>query len=84
MSIRINEHAVKTTDAPVKGGLLVWDEDATGFGLRIFERTSRHPNGARSFFINYRVKGAERRLTIGAFPDWSAKAARDEAYTNSQ
>ena len=25
------------------------------------------------------MNGAERRLTVGAFPDWSAKAARDEA-----
>jgi hypothetical protein len=47
MSIRINEHAVKTTDAPAKGGLLVWDDGITGFGLRIFARTSQHPNGAR-------------------------------------
>jgi hypothetical protein len=47
MSIRINEHAVKTTDAPAKGGLLVWDDDITGFGLRIFARTSRHPSPDR-------------------------------------
>ncbi len=79
MSIRINESTVKTTAAPAKGAILVWDDDVTGFGLRIFAPTRRHPEGARSFFINYRVNGVERRLTIGAFPDWSAKAARDEA-----
>jgi integrase len=79
MSIRIDERAVKTTPAPAKGAITLWDDDLTGFGLRIFAPTARHSEGARSFFINYRVNGAERRLTIGAFPDWSAKAARDEA-----
>ncbi|MGD0183779.1 MAG: tyrosine-type recombinase/integrase [Roseiarcus sp.] len=51
----------------------------TGFGLRVFAPTTRHPAGARSFFINYRADGVERRHTIGAFPEWSALAARKEA-----
>ncbi len=79
MSIRIDERAVKTTPAPAKGTITLWDDEVTGFGLRIFAPTAKHPKGARSFFVNYRAGGVERRLTVGAFPDWSAKAARDEA-----
>jgi hypothetical protein len=79
MSIRLDERAVKATTAPAKGAISIWDDDITGFGLRVFAPTRRHPDGARSFFINYRADGTERRFTIGAFPDWSAKAARDEA-----
>jgi integrase len=79
MSIRINEDEVKKRAAPPKGSTTVWDDDVTGFGLRIFAPTDRHPKGARSFFIDYRVNGVEKRFKIGAFPEWSAKAARDEA-----
>ena len=40
------------------------------------------PRPAQSqFVVNYRRKGdgLERRYTIGAFPDWSVTAAREEA-----
>jgi integrase len=79
MSIRLDERTVKATPAPAKGAVTLWDGDLTGFGLRVFAPTRRHPDGARSFFVNYRAGGVERRFTIGAFPDWSARAARDEA-----
>ena len=49
-----------------------------GFGVRIFAPTKRNPDGARSFFLNYRVDGIERRYTIGEFPTYTVKDARDE------
>jgi integrase len=79
MSIRLDERIVKATPPPSKGGISIWDDELTGFGLRVFAPTRRRPEGARSFFINYRVNGSERRHTIGAWPDWSVKAARDAA-----
>ena len=79
MSIRLDEKAVRDEPAPAKGTKALWDTDLTGFGLRIFAPTERHPKGARSFFMNYRVNGSERRLTIGAYPDWTARSARAEA-----
>jgi integrase len=79
MPIKLDERTVKDTPAPAKGTTTLWDDKETGFGLRIFAPTSRHPEGARSFFINYRIDSVERRLTIGPFPRWSALAARNEA-----
>jgi len=70
---------VKTTPAPPAGSITLWDADLTGFGVRIFAPTERHPNGARSFFLNYRVDGRERRFSIGLFPTWTVVAAREEA-----
>ena len=55
MSIRLDERVVKATPAPIKGAVSLWDDEITGFGLRVFAPTRRHPTGARSFFINYRV-----------------------------
>ncbi|HYQ09281.1 MAG TPA: site-specific integrase [Xanthobacteraceae bacterium] len=52
-----------------------WDDDpkATGFGVRSY------PGGGKSFFIDYRLNGRQRRYTIGPFPRWSAEAAREQA-----
>jgi integrase len=79
MPFKIDERAVKTTKAPAKGDNTIWDSEVKGFGLRVFAPTRRNPEGARSFFLNYRVAGRERRCTIGDFPVWSALAARNEA-----
>lgn len=56
-------------------GEMYWDDDpkATGFGVRSY------PSGSRSFFIDYRLAGRQRRYTIGPFPRWSVAAAREEA-----
>jgi integrase len=52
-----------------------WDNDpkATGFGVRTYL------GGSKSFFIDYRIEGRQRRYTIGPFPRWSVTAAREEA-----
>jgi integrase len=56
-------------------GEMWWDDDpkATGFGVRTYG------SGGRSFFIDYRLDGRQRRYTIGPFPRWSADAARERA-----
>jgi integrase len=79
MPTKLDERTVRTAKAPAKGALSIWDSEVKGFGLRVFAPTRRNPEGARSFFVNYRSAGIERRLTIGDFPVWSALAARNEA-----
>ena len=73
----LTNETVKQARAPASGSITLWD--GNGFGVRIFAPTDRHPQGARSFFLNYRIDGRERRFKIGLFPDWSVGAAREQA-----
>jgi integrase len=79
MALKISDTWLKKQAAPSSGAVTCWDSEITGFGARIFAPTKRHTAGARSFFVNYRVGGREKRFTIGSYPDWSAEAARAEA-----
>src|SRR5215472_7172532 len=72
------KHPVRLTNKFVSnlaGAVMWWDNDpkATGFGIRSY------PGGSKSFFIDYRLHGRQRRYTIGPFPRWSAEAARERA-----
>jgi integrase len=79
MPQKLSERSIKTIEPPKTGAATIWDSEVTGFGVRIFAPTGRRPQGARSFFVNYRIDGRERRFTIGSFPEWSVEAARSEA-----
>ena len=79
MPTKLNERAVETAAPPVKGAVSIWDSEIRGFGLRVYAPTRRNPKGVKTFFVNYRNSGIERRLTIGEYPTWSALAARAEA-----
>ena len=51
----------------------LWDNQIKGFGLRIT------PKGVKSYILNYRVNGRERRATIGRASEFSLKKAREIA-----
>jgi len=80
MAQRLDDKLAREAPPP-KGGkkayLIIYDgghaRAVKGFGLRVTQA------GARSWVLNYRTAGVERRLTIGSFPDWKAGPARDEA-----
>ena len=63
----------KRVKRPKAGYKIHYDDGLSGFGLRV---TS---NGAKSFILNYRVHGRERRYTIGQMGAWTAEMARREA-----
>jgi integrase len=72
------KHPVRLTNKFVDklaGAEMWWDDDprATGFGVRSYA------GGGKSFFIDYRLDGRQRRYTIGPYPRWSAEAARERA-----
>jgi integrase len=72
------KHPIRLTNkfvAKLTGEEMWWDDDpkATGFGVRSYT------GGGRSFFVDYRLNGRQRRYTIGPFPRWSAEAAREQA-----
>src|ERR1700685_1127060 len=53
-----------------------WESDndsISGFGLRVTAA------GIKSFLLNYRVHGRQRRYTIGQLGAWTAETARQEA-----
>src|SRR5687768_7549719 len=73
MPIRITDKLVKDLPSPAKGNTITYDTEVKGFGVRVTAA------GARSFILNYRANGLERRMTIGSYPDWSVMAAREQA-----
>jgi hypothetical protein len=73
MNQALTDKVVRTLPAPATGNKAYFDATVSGFGVRVTAA------GARSFFINYRINGVERRFTIGRFPDWTTTAARTEA-----
>ncbi len=58
---KLTEKLVRAAE-PRPGIYQVFDEDVRGFSLRIFSSGSRH------FALDYRVKGRQRRFTIGRCP----------------
>jgi len=72
MKAHLTERSVKGLQ-PKQKNIIVYDEEVVGFGVRV---TS---GGTRAFILTYRIDARERRLTIGAWPDWSVTAAREEA-----
>lgn len=72
----LTEKTAEAEPAPEQGYTLIWDTGKSrvpGFGLRITAA------GSRSFILNYRIHGKSRRTTIGTYPAWSVKAARERA-----
>ncbi|MGA7322901.1 MAG: integrase family protein [Rhodomicrobium sp.] len=82
MAQKLTDTMVRKEPAPAKGTKTIWDggEGAvTGFGVRVYAPTRNRPNGSRSYFLNYRVDGIERRITLGEFPTHKTADARNEA-----
>lgn len=75
MAVKLGDPDVRQLAAPAKGNKVYYDVEVKGFGVRVTAA------GARSFVLNYRSDGRERRITIGSFPDWSVRAAREQAKT---
>lgn len=70
---RLSEAAARKALPSARGHTMMWDADVKGFALRVTQ------GGAKSFVLDYRVGGRQRRITIGAHPDWSVAAAREAA-----
>ena len=79
MAQKLTDPIIRKEAAPEKGARTLFDSELKGFGIRVFAPTKRNPEGARSFFLNYRANGIERRVTIGEFPLHKAADARNEA-----
>jgi integrase len=77
MKAHLTERYVKGLQ-PKQKNIIVYDEEVVGFGVRITSG-GKSGQGFRAFILTYRIEARERHLTIGAWPDWSVTAAREEA-----
>lgn len=75
MGEKITDKTVRDLVPPAVGNRIVYDTEVSGFGVRVTA------GGSRSFILNYRIKGRERRYTIGAYgvDQWTVAAARRRA-----
>lgn len=72
--MKLTDQTVRDLPLPASGNKIHFDDDVAGFGTRVTA------GGARAFVLCYRsAEGAQRRLTIGRFPDWKTVSARAEA-----
>lgn len=80
-NVWLTDKVVRDLPLPDQGYVLVRDQPdprgkqgwTSGFGIRITAA------GVKSFVLNYRERGTERRMTVGSWPTWSVEAARAEA-----
>ncbi|MCY4479874.1 MAG: tyrosine-type recombinase/integrase [Rhodospirillales bacterium] len=58
---------------PESKARILWDDTVKGLGVRVT------PAGAKSYILNYRVAGRERRATLARCSEINLKAARERA-----
>jgi hypothetical protein len=58
---KLSDVSVRKALPPSRGQLFLWDAEFKGFALRV---TS---GGAKSFVLDYRVDGRQRRITLGNY-----------------
>lgn len=71
--MRLTKTVVERLGAPAKGYTLHWDGELRGFGVRVTAR------GIKTFVLQRRVNGKDRRITIGRLGPLTAVEARREA-----
>ena len=72
--MKLNQRAVDTLEMPPgKADFIAWDEDISGFGLRV------RKGGSRTFVFWYRIGPRRRKLPIGSATAMTAAEARKRA-----
>lgn len=69
---KLSKRVVDSADVRM-ADYFIWDEELSGFGLRVFA------SGKRSYLVQYRSGGRSRRYTIGLHGVWTSETARKEA-----
>ncbi len=69
---KITTSLIKNLEPPLKGQNFIWDDDLKGFGIRLTP-------ASKTYFVQGRVNGESRRVTIGKHGVFTPKQARNEA-----
>lgn len=70
--MKLTKRTVDSLSIPEEGQAFVWDDELTGFGLRL------NPSG-KTYVVQARVKGTLRRVSIGRHGVITAEKAREKA-----
>ncbi|WP_426037779.1 tyrosine-type recombinase/integrase [Cypionkella sp. TWP1-2-1b2] len=71
--LRLNDKSVRECEPEAARDYQVFDTEVRGFSIRILR------SGNRSFSLDYRFAGRQRRMAIGRWPEWTVTAARVRA-----
>lgn len=70
---KLNKRTRRNAEPRPSVNYQIFDTDVMGFAAQVAA------SGARTFTIDYRHAGRQRRMTIGRWPEWSVTAARERA-----
>ena len=71
--LRLNDKSVRECQPEAACDYQVFDTEVRGFSIRIPR------SGSRTFALDYRFAGRQRRMAIGRWPEWTVTAARERA-----
>jgi len=71
--LKLNEKALREAE-PIEGNSYqIFDTEILGLAAKV------QTSGMRTFTLDYRYAGRQRRMTIGRWPEWSVTAVRERA-----
>ena len=68
----LTERRIRDTK-PTDKTFILWDGQVKGLGVKVY------PSGSKSFFLNYRIGGRERRATLARTSELSLRGARERS-----
>ena len=71
--LRLNDKTVREQIPEEDRDFQVFDTEIRGLSIRVMR------SGERSFVLDYRFAGRQRRMVIGRWPEWTVTAARERA-----
>ena len=75
--MKLSKTVVDALPVPEKGYTLTWDSELKGFGVRVT------PSGIKTFILQRRIHGKDRRISLGRFGAVTVEQARRDALVKS-
>lgn len=71
--MKLTKSAIDRLTAPAGAPAFYRDDEIRGFGIKVF------PSGAKTFFLEKKISGRSRRMSLGRFGEITVDQARKEA-----